>query len=314
MQKPAHNSNSSTSNIATVAQLLSISLLLHGVLRFASTIIWPKSESADMMHLLIFCVAAGMGLWANSYGSPRLRRVLAIAINLLCLLTLWSYLNPRNRHMDPIPLWKIIWFGSVFVMNTVALAMGDKLHPAPKQEPDEEQPQNPASPANPRDHHFAMTRMVLQGLLQGEKGAFFVNNLKNKGSVIFANIWDAYGKREVADPAQIISSKEIEVYVDKTATGKEIVTIKMPRPVSRNETYFVAIVEDEKPGSYYTYSLELSIMPNTGKMFTMLTGMRNGHRANFGIGPAPDKNAFVETISGMLDTPKAPQSMVQVPT
>ncbi|MBC3920824.1 hypothetical protein H8L32_25385 [Undibacterium sp. CY18W] len=314
MQKTVQNDQPLTSNAVVIAKLLCISLLLFGALRLARTIMSPNSDSSDMMYILIFCIGGGMGLWANSYDSPTSRRLFAIFFNVLCLMTLMSNFSPRNSQIHLIPRWQILWFGLVFVMNIYVLARGKKIHAEPKQVAEEGETGQEAAESSARDHHFTMTRMVLQGLLQGEKGALFVNNLKNKGRVIFANIWDAFGKREIKDPAKIIPSKEIEVYVDKTTSGKEIVTIKMPRPVARNETYFVAIVEDEQPGSYYTYSLELSIMPNTGKMFTMLTGIRNGHRANFGIGPAPDKNAFVETISGMLDTPKEPQTMMQMPT
>ncbi|MFZ6770795.1 hypothetical protein ACO0LM_27380 [Undibacterium sp. Di26W] len=326
MHNQVQSSKSLTSNSVAIARLLSISVLLYGALRIARAWISPNSAGSEMMGVLVFSCAAGLGLWANTYDSALPKRMFVMFFNAFCLLTLLSHLRPGGRPIDPIPLWQVIWFGLTFGMNIYVLARGKILHAEPMQfadeEPDADANNNPTPQSTPaagitsttRDHHFAMTRMVLQALLRSEHAAPFVNGLKSKGRTLFASVWDDYGKKSIKDPAHIIPSEDIEVYVDKTASGKEIITIKMPPPVARNETFFVAIVADDESGSFYTYSLELSVMPNTGKVFTMLTGIRNGNRANFGIGPTPDKNAFVAAISSMLETPKEPSTMMQMPT
>ncbi|MFZ6760379.1 hypothetical protein ACO0K9_24510 [Undibacterium sp. Ji50W] len=321
MHKQVQSSKSLTSNSVAIARLLSISVVLYGAVRIARVWISPNSAGSEMMGVLVFSCAAGLGLWANTYDSALPKRLFAMFFNAFCSLTLLSNLRQGSRPIDPIPLWQVIWFGLTFGLNIYVLARGKILHAEPEQladdEPAPDSDPNPAqAPADSRtrDHHFAMTRMVLQALLQSEHASPFVNGLKSKGRSLFASIWDDYGKKSIKDPAHIIPSDEIEVYVDQTASGKEIITIKMPKPVARNETYFVAIVQDEEYGSYYTYSLELSIIPKADKMFTMLTGIRNGNRANFGLGPTPDKNAFVAAISNMLETPKEPSTMMQMPT
>ncbi|MFZ6875910.1 hypothetical protein ACO0LF_27940 [Undibacterium sp. Di27W] len=164
-----------------------------------------------------------------------------------------------------------------------------------------------------RDHHWAMTRIILPRFLREDAAAIFTEHLRQSGRTLVADTWDEFGRSTIKNPADIIPSEELAVFIDHTAKGSEIITIQMPTPLYRNETYFMAIVCQTPPDNYRTFSLEYSVMPQGGQAFTMLTGICNGSRSNFGLGPAPDKAAFVAAVAAIIDEGQTPMTTFALP-
>ncbi|MDP1980515.1 hypothetical protein [Undibacterium sp.] len=164
-----------------------------------------------------------------------------------------------------------------------------------------------------RDHHWAMTRIILPRFLREDVAAVFTEHLRQDGRKMVADTWDDFGRSTIKDPADVIPSEEIAVFIDHTAKGTEIITIQMPMPLYRNETYFMAIVCQAPPDNYRTFSLEYSVLPQGGQPFTMLTGICNGSRSNYGPGPAPGKEAFINAVTRILNEDQAPMTTFDLP-
>ncbi|MFZ6781379.1 hypothetical protein ACO0LD_31520 [Undibacterium sp. Ji83W] len=60
-------------------------------------------------------------------------------------------------------------------------------------------------------------------------------------------------------------------------------------------------------------ALQYSVLPRGGKPFTMLTGIHDGNRCNYGLGPVPDKDAFVVAVTALLEKPAPAVTAMKVP-
>ncbi|BBB62580.1 hypothetical protein UNDKW_4307 [Undibacterium sp. KW1] len=301
-------------SIAFFANLL---LVLYCVIRFLAYLFRPNYASADMLSIMMFMIPVGVSLRACSEGSSRLRRLLAVLLNLLFLLMAVKSMFPAKKVLEPISLWISIPFALGFLINALVLWKKDVVQIRTvndEVEDGEDGEAGNSSEQESREHHWTMTRVVLPRLLQGEGAASFVASLKQDGTAIVTRIWVNFGKSNISDANKIVPCRGIAVFTDKTPSGKELITIQMPRAIARGEAHFMAIAPGDQDSGYQTFSLEYSTMPRGGKAFTMLTGIQDGCRSNYGLGPVPDKDAFVKAVTALLEKPEPPMTAMKMPS
>ncbi|MFZ6732009.1 hypothetical protein ACO0LG_08830 [Undibacterium sp. Ji42W] len=299
--------------LVSIAFFANLLLALYCVIRFLAYLFRPNYASADIMFVMMFMIPVGVSLRACSEGSSRLRRLLAVLLNLMFLLMAVKSMFPAKKILEPIGLWISIPFALGFLINILVLWKKDIVQIRTVSDEAEDGEAGTSSEQESREHHWTMSRVVLPRLLQGEGAASFVASLKQDGTAIITRLWVDFGKGNISDASKIVPYRGIAVYTDQTPSGKELITIQMPRAIARGEAHFMAITPSGQDSGYQTFSLEYSIMPRGGKAFTMLTGIHNGNRANFGVGPAPEKHAFVSAVTALLEKPQAPKTVMQMP-
>lgn len=300
--------------LVSIAFFANLLLVLYCVIRFLVYLLKPNYASADMLSLMMFMIPVAVSLRACSEGSSRLRRLLAVLLNLMFLLMAVKSMFPAKKVFEPISMWISIPFALGFLVNILAFLKKDVVQVRTVSDNDEQGEAANSSEQESREHHWAMTRVVLPRLLQGEAAAGFVNSLRQDGTAVFTRIWVNFGKSNISDANKIVPCRGIAVSTEHTPSGKELIIIQMPKAIGRGEAHFMAIVLNAPDAGYQTFSLEFSIMPRGGKPFTMLTGIQDGYRSNYGLGPVPDKDAFVAAVTALLEKPEPPMTAMKMPS
>ncbi|WP_444915928.1 hypothetical protein [Microbulbifer sp. TRSA007] len=160
-----------------------------------------------------------------------------------------------------------------------------------------------------REHHYCMTRIILPKVIFSDAVENFVAAIHRDGRDVISNIWDSFADKLPEN--EIISSEEIDVFVDDLEKGVVLTTIKLPTPIQRNETYYIGLVKPKGSEIYRCFSLEYSVNPMNGEVGTMLTERSQDSRANHGPGPAPNKELFVKAVSNLVVSRKSPVSFIK---
>ena len=154
-----------------------------------------------------------------------------------------------------------------------------------------------------------MTRIILPKVIFSDAIENFIAAMHQEGRDVVSSIWDSFAEKLPEE--EIISSEEIDVFVDDLDKGVTLTTIKLPTPIQQNETYYIGLVKPKDGEVYRCFSLEYSVNPMNGEVGTMLTERAGDSRANHGPGPAPQRELFTRAITDLVVSKKSPMSFVK---
>lgn len=166
--------------------------------------------------------------------------------------------------------------------------------------------------ADPRDHHHKMKYLLAQ-LAIGNPDRFFATFGPSGDAAYLTDFWTAIGLDMPEDqrvPAEGLSAWHRPAEI---AGDPETLIFTLPKPVERNEAYFVAAVR--RPGEEVrVFFLEKAVMPSTGAESTVLAELSADARSNWGIGTEPVLSEFAEFLTRLVnDATATPLSVISFP-
>jgi hypothetical protein len=147
-----------------------------------------------------------------------------------------------------------------------------------------------------RDHHFKV-KTILASMAIQDIERYFKTFSSPGGPEYLEDLWNGLGME--LPEAQRIDSHGLNISVHTLKNNLQAIAITLPEPQRRNEAYFLAAIRLPN-GMGLMIGLERSVHPMTSEVITMLVGWSPQGRMNFGPGPLPTMEAFLEAVSAVV--------------
>lgn len=146
--------------------------------------------------------------------------------------------------------------------------------------------------------HYEFAHIALRGIALNEGAKLYQTLSGERGRDLIDVLLKAGADR--LSIAQHISSGDIGLH-DRTVNGRACMIVEMPEPQEAVHAHFVAILlgeADDDPARYIT--LERSVSLDAGAQRTVLAEWSTEGHVNYGDGPEPTIDAFVDQLSAMI--------------
>jgi hypothetical protein len=155
-----------------------------------------------------------------------------------------------------------------------------------------------------RQHHYLFAYMALPDFAYRDVARFLAFS-PPFGKAFVTAIWDLAGQ----GLAETMPADGLEFGVEQLPSGLPVAVVQFPAPVEPPEAYFAAITRDPNGATRY-FTLERSLsLDESDAVQTILGGVEfpdgNFRHINFGEGPAPDRQAFLQSVNRLLNPPSA---------
>ena len=163
----------------------------------------------------------------------------------------------------------------------------------------------PATPADPRDHHYVFAHILVREVCAQDPIRFFALVASPEQKDFVAWLWEMTAK-QVGRPITEFDPGQLEVNTFRVNDAPAIL-LKMPVPIAAAEAHMVGVIltglpQDEEPeskGSFRYFTLEHGVnLDDTIR--TVFCEWNEGSHLNFGDGPPPTVEAFASAIEARL--------------
>jgi hypothetical protein len=137
----------------------------------------------------------------------------------------------------------------------------------------------------------------------------FMSMVRRDGEKFLQFWWDRAGLE--VDESKRSSSEGIQFEIKSYSDGREIVLLKLPAPQKAGEVYFLGMVTRPLKRSIFSWKnlarvfvLTRADVDGADRQTTLAELTRSARYVAIGKGPKPTQNAFLGTITDLLDRKK----------
>jgi hypothetical protein len=154
----------------------------------------------------------------------------------------------------------------------------------------------------PRRQHYYFAHQYLRERAQ-QHPALLIRELRKESATKYLGfLWITRGSAVVDNEGDFIPATGLRCFPIDIADSYYGALVQFPTPEKMTEAYFVAILMPtgkEDPAFCEFYTLEFT-MNEDRRNGTILGKWQGGSHFNFGAGPPPDKQAFLEALEKHL--------------